>query len=152
MQVVLQGLKYRKMTHVAGDLATVLAGCAGAHFGDAGIDAVECVPLHRRRFRQRTFNQSALLAAGVALRMGLPVLDGGLTRTRDTGTQTRMNATMRSKNVRGAFEVRDPAVVEGRRILLVDDVMTTGATVSECSRALDEAGAADVYVLTVARG
>ena len=140
------------MTHLAADLGSMLAACAAAHFADAGIDAVEGVPLHPRRKRERTYNQSALLAAEVARRLGVPVLEGGLARVKDTRSQTAMNSAERRANVRGAFAARDPSWIEGRRILLVDDVMTTGATVAECARVLDEAGAACVFVVSVARG
>jgi len=140
------------MTNLAADMGIMLAGCASAHFAGAGIDAVEAVPLHPRRQRHRTYNQSSLLAAAAAGRLGVPLLAGGLVRTRDTASQTFMNMAKRKSNVRGAFAVSDPSWVEGRRILLVDDVMTTGATVGECARVLAEAGAAGVYVATVARG
>jgi len=152
MKSLVQALKYGGMTNLAADMGTMLAGCAAAHFADAGIDSVEGVPLHPRRQRHRTYNQSALLAAGVAGRLGVPLLAGGLVRLRDTASQTFMNMAKRRDNVRGAFAVTDPSWVEGRRILLVDDVMTTGATVSECAGVLEKAGAAGVYVATVARG
>jgi predicted amidophosphoribosyltransferase len=73
-------------------------------------------------------------------------------RVRETGTQTGLNARERRDNVRGAFEVTDAEWLEGRTLFLVDDVMTTGATVAECAGTLREAGAAGVYVVTVARG
>ncbi len=131
--------------------------CAPADF--AAIDLIVPVPLHRRRLRAREFNQATELAA--ALRetaraldapLGRVALDArALERTRDTPPQTGLDAPQRRRNVLDAFAVRDPARVRGRRVLLVDDVMTTGATADACAAALDRAGAAAVLVLTLCR-
>ena len=117
--------------------------------------AIEClaaVPLYPKRQRERGYNQSALLATGLARRIGIPFRGGMLRRGKSTGTQTHLTAAQRVHNVRGVFSVPWPARVRGVRVALVDDVMTTGATVNECARALKAAGAAAVVVLTVARG
>lgn len=114
-------------------------------------DAVVAVPLHVRRLRQREFNQSLRIAAWIARRLERPLWPSALQRIRWTATQTTLDRTQRSANVRRAFSVRSPGVVAGKRLLLVDDVYTTGATVNECARALHAAGASEVYVATVAR-
>lgn len=114
-------------------------------------DLVIPVPLHRSRLWWRGFNQAALLAAVVARRLGAPLEVSALTRIRATTPQTSQNHDARRRNVRGAFAVRRPARVKGRRVLLVDDVMTTGATADECARVLLRAGASRVDVLTLAR-
>jgi ComF family protein len=110
------------------------------------------VPLHRSRLWQRRYNQSAELARRLARdwnRTHAPLV---LLRTRRTASQGEMpSARARRRNVLSAFRVPDPAAVEGRKILLVDDVMTTGATVEACARALKRAGAAGIAVLTLAR-
>ena len=116
-----------------------------------GCDVVIPVPLHRARLRWRGFNQSALIGAAVARRIGRPLDVGSLVRTRATPPQTMRDRKERARNVRGAFAVRRPARIAGRQILLVDDVMTTGATVDECARILKVAGARRVDVLTLAR-
>ncbi len=115
------------------------------------VDAVVAVPLHVRRLRQREFNQSLRIAAWVAQRLDRPLWPDVLRRVRWTPPQTTLDRAQRRTNVRRAFDVRKPGVVSGRRLVLVDDVYTTGATVNECSRALRAAGASDVYVVTVAR-
>lgn len=128
------------------DLARPLARLLGGLGGDA--DLVVPVPLHPRRLRARGYNQAALLA--LAMPGGLPIELGALLRTRDTRPQTELEPRERRANVRGAFRAR-PERLRGRRVLLVDDVLTTGATAEACTRALLDAGAAGVGVLTVAR-
>jgi competence protein ComFC len=113
-------------------------------------DLLVPVPLHRARYREREFNQSAVLATLLSRRIGIPVGDC-LQRTRYTTTQTRLNRAERMENLRGAFCVRQTPPVSDRHLLLIDDVLTTGSTVDECSRVLLEAGAASVRVLTAAR-
>ena len=144
--------KYRHALYLADDLAEMLTRCVDVHYRRMSIDAVTYVPLHFQRLRDRTFNQSAVLAAGVARRLGLECSDAGLRRTRRTATQTDLNAAQRRENVKGAFAVRNQAWTDGRGLLLVDDVMSTGATVDEVARVLKQAGAVHVWVATVGRG
>jgi ComF family protein len=115
-------------------------------------DYVTGIPLYPRRERERGYNQAALLAAGLAGRVGIPFRPRTLGRIKPTATQTHLTAVQRVHNVKGVFKVLRPGHVRGARIVLVDDVMTTGATANECARALQAAGAAAVMVLTVARG
>jgi ComF family protein len=110
------------------------------------------VPLHRRRLWQRRYNQAAELARHLGHAQGICVASQALIRTRPTPSQGDMpSARARRRNVLSAFDVGDPAAVQGRRVLLVDDVMTTGATVQACARALRRAGAAEIHVLALAR-
>jgi ComF family protein len=116
-------------------------------------DFILPVPLHWRRLWQRRFNQSALLAKALALRSDIPYLANALTRRRFTGPQKGLNRRNRQKNVRMAFTVT-PSVkarIKGKHLILIDDVMTSGATVNECAKLLKHAGAAKITVLTVAR-
>ncbi len=108
------------------------------------------VPLHRRRKRERGFNQAEILARGLTDRTGIPMDRDSLRRTRFTPPQTGLSPSARRANVRGAFDVRGTSL-RGHIVLLVDDVMTTGATVNACARSLKQAGAKDVFVLTLAR-
>ncbi len=109
------------------------------------------VPLHVTRLRRRGFNQSALLACHVARIRGWPVAIRLLTRRRDTPSQTTLDAGARRANVAGAFAVGQPGSARGRRILLVDDVWTSGATARAVARVLHDDGAVAVDVLTFAR-
>ncbi|HYG10090.1 MAG TPA: ComF family protein [Pyrinomonadaceae bacterium] len=110
------------------------------------------VPLHAERQRERGFNQATLLARTLATLSKLPLDEWSVSRTKHTSRhRAGMDARARRETVEGAFRVERPRLVEAERILLVDDVYTTGATVSACAQALRDAGAADVFVLTVAR-
>ncbi len=114
------------------------------------FDAITPVPLHRRRRRERGFNQAAELAGVLASRCGRPVVHL-LERTRATETQTHFDRRQRMENLRNAFRPRKNAVMQDLRILLVDDVLTTGSTLDECARVLRGAGAAEVRAVVVAR-
>jgi len=139
--------KYGRMKPLGKTLAEHLAGALPR---DESFDAVVPMPLHWRREWQRGFNQSALLARATARRCGIPMLNA-VRRTRATQTQAGLSNARRRENVAGAFRVKKGARVEGRRILLIDDVMTTGATASACALALKRAGAKSVTLLALAR-
>ncbi|MFQ5789289.1 MAG: ComF family protein [Acidobacteriota bacterium] len=113
--------------------------------------AVVPVPLHRRRRRQRGYNQAELLARTVAALAGVPLRRGVLSKIKPRPPQAELSAKARLTNAVGAYHARLPAWLRGRDVLLVDDVFTTGATAEACARALLTAGAASVDVLTVAR-
>ncbi len=134
-------------------LSRALVECLGSMLPINGVDydLVIPVPLHRRRLRWRGFNQAALLALAIARKIGCKIDVTALKRVRDTPPQTSQNRHERRQNVRGAFIVTRPDRIAHRRLLLVDDVMTTGATLDECARALLDAGARRVEVLTLAR-
>lgn len=139
--------KYARIRPLAGPLGERLAAAIPR---DQTFDAIVPVPLHWRRRWQRGFNQSALLARAIARRYGVPVRDA-LRRKRATATQAGLTNSRRRLNVAGAFVVGSKRDVAGCRILLVDDVMTTGATASACAAALKRAGARHVALLTLAR-
>ncbi len=145
--------KYKRGVWLAHDFALMLSALArDALLRGVQVDFVLPVPLHPFKEWKRTYNQSALLAADLSRCLGARFMRGNLIRKRDAGTQTYLTAQRRSANVQGAFQVKRPRLVAGRCLLLVDDVMTTGATANECARVLKDAGAAKVYVATVARG
>mgnify|MGYP006279604543 FL=1 len=114
-------------------------------------EGVVPVPLHPRRRRERGYDQALLLAETLAGHFDCKLVKDALVRTRYTRQQTRLTPTGRRDNVRGAFAVADGKAVEGRSLLLVDDVATTGATAEECSKALKKAGCGRLQVLTLAR-
>jgi ComF family protein len=117
-----------------------------------GLDAISYVPLHPARERERGYNQAAELAREIAGPLGLPLLRGAVDRSRSTPPQVGLNRPDRMTNVKGAFATSGSCQVEGLALLLVDDVMTTGATANECARELLRAGAREVRVATFARG
>ncbi|HTP90189.1 MAG TPA: ComF family protein [Xanthobacteraceae bacterium] len=119
----------------------------------AEADALVPVPLHWRRLWARRFNQSAMLATRISAESGVPVATFALKRVRATAQQVGLTRTQRSANVQGAFRVPDEgkAAVAGRKLVVIDDVLTSGATVEGCARALLRAGAANVDVLVFAR-
>jgi len=115
----------------------------------AGV--VTCVPLHRSRMREREFNQSMSIARGIAKELALSAKDT-LEKTKRTNYQNELTKSERLTNLKGAFRVRDNAGIEGKSVLLIDDVMTTGATLNECGAALLSGGADSVTCFTLARG
>ena len=115
------------------------------------IDVIIPVPLHIQKLREREFNQSLLLADHIGRHLDIPVVYTNLVRTAPTPAQTTLSRKSRQKNLRRAFAVRRPDAIVNKRILLIDDVFTTGTTVNECAKALRRAGSADVFALTLGR-
>jgi ComF family protein len=142
-------LKYGKVKTLAEPLGGLLAAALPR---DERFDAVTAVPLHWRRQWQRGFNQSDLMARVLARRCGIPVISV-LKRVRSTAAQAGLSNTGRRRNVAAAFAAgrQGGKLAAGKRILLIDDVMTTGSTASSCALALKRAGAARVALLTLAR-
>ena len=137
--------------HVSARLGRLLLDARRRPPLDAATRVVP-VPLHAERERERGFNQATLLARTLSALAGLPLDEWSVVRTLHASRhRAGMDARARRETVEGAFSVECPRLIEGERILLVDDVFTTGATVSACARALKDAGAAEVFVLTVAR-
>lgn len=148
LRSAVHAFKFRGKRTLARPLADLLMEqCGGGRVAEA--DVVIPVPLASARERQRGFNQAALLAERVGHALVRPVKHGWLSRARPTQPQSELAAEDRRRNVRGAF--RAAPAVAGRHVLVIDDVLTTGATVAECARALRAAGAQTVGVLTVAR-
>ncbi len=152
LQNALHNFKYNGATWLSRDFGMFLAACHRAHYSALSIDLLLYVPLFPTKERERSYNQAGLLAHELSAQIGGPPVKRLLVKLLPTPTQTHLTAGARRANVRDTFAIRKKKAVAGRRILLVDDVMTTGATVHECARMLKEAGADKVYVLTVARG
>ena len=144
-------LKYGGLTRLATPLGNLLAEYRDPDFSLSDNDLLIPVPLHPRRLRERGFNQSLLLARQVSRRRSIPINFTALQRARQTHPQTQLSGAERRKNVGGAFDVKKKEAVEEKKILLIDDVFTTGATVQECANVLRKAGASEVQVLTLAR-
>jgi ComF family protein len=147
----IHALKYRRDFSVVPDLARLMVAGLHTHFDDPDSFTLVPVPLHWKRRSQREFNQGKeLVKAMQRLEPGRRKWCG-LRRVKNTQTQTRLSRAGRKANVRNAFKVRSRRPLPGR-ILLIDDVMTTGATLNAAARALTKAGAEDVCALTLARG
>lgn len=140
-------LKYNAKTFLAKPLGLFMA--EGLPLNNYNI--IVPVPLHKKRLKERGFNQSLLLAKEISKKHKIPIDYLNLKRTRFTEPQINLKGEERLKNVRGAFEVEDGKIFKNKNILLIDDVYTTGATIKECSNVLKKTGAKNVFALTLAR-
>jgi ComF family protein len=156
-QQAVYALKYGGLPRITDDLATAMAPLRP---GTDGPSALIPIPLAPKRLRERGYNQSEVLARALARKWRIPVLPDLLVRTRETPTQTALTPGTRLANVAGAFSValggrltpgRRPGVSRDTTLILVDDVFTTGATLAEAARALEQAGATRVMGVTFAR-
>ena len=149
LQHLLHRLKYQGRKEVGVFLgrmfAQSLAGCQWI----PTVDAIVPVPLHRRRLQERGYNQSALIAQAMGKQLGIPVVEDGLLRTRKTESQTRKTRTERLKNMENAFSLNPAALAGYPHVLLLDDVLTTGATLEACALALLEHPGTEVSIATI---
>lgn len=150
-RALITGYKYHDRTQATPMFATWLQRAVLPHGQE--FDVIVPVPLHLTRLLQRRYNQAALLARALSKSSGHPFLPRALERTRRTPAQAGLNREERLQNVQDAFAVphRQKNTIEGKNVLLVDDVMTTGATLNACTQALLKGGAQSVFVLTLAR-
>ena len=133
--------------------ADTVWGCP-AHRADTAVSAqtvIIPVPLHVKRLRKREFNQSAIISSVIGKKYGIPVAANTLMRHRHTKPQVELDGRDRKENVAGAFSVDNQKLIEGKEIILIDDVYTSGSTINECSKVLKKNGAVKVYVITIAR-
>jgi ComF family protein len=144
--------KYRGQMYFGEHLVGWLERAARRWLEWSEVDVVVPVPLHPRKHREREFNQAGYLADALGETFGVPVAARALRRVKDTVTQTALDAEARARNLHGAFAVADTAALAGKRVVLVDDVFTTGATLDACAKVVRVAGAERVIALTVARG
>ncbi|MBN1545156.1 MAG: ComF family protein [Syntrophaceae bacterium] len=151
LQETIHRLKYGRDITLAESLGQTMADFSYPLFDIRNYEVIMPVPLHVRRLRERRFNQSLLMARTIAKRHRLKLDYLSLTRTRDTAPQVSFGRQQRELNVKGVFTVVDPKRVKGKRIVIVDDVLTTGSTTRECARSLKRSGAAAVAVLTLCR-
>ena len=151
LKIAIHQLKFKAATHLARPLGGWLEGVCREYWAPGEIDLIAPVPLHRRRFRRRGFNQAFLLVRHWQPPPGCEIDRELLVRTRPTVPQRGLTREQRRRNIKNAFAVRRRGGSAGRHVLLVDDVFTTGSTAEACARALIRDGARRVDVLTLAR-
>ena len=153
IQEIIHSLKYGFVR----DLAWALGECAAAGLRDRKLDQFFSdflllpVPLHPQRLRFRGFNQSQLLAEALSKNLGLPIAAPALARFKATVPQTTLDKARRRENIRGSIKCLDQGAIRGKKILLVDDIATTGATLNECAKVLKRNGAVMVWAIVLAR-
>ena len=146
----LHRFKFRGMSSAAAPLGELIAGCAAEHFSGA-FDTVTWVPVSPRRLRQRGYDQAQLLAQATAQALGTEAVSL-LAKTGHNAPQSSLTqGSQRRSNVAGVYTVPQPEAVAGRRVLVIDDILTTGATLEEAARTLRAAGAAQVVAAVLAR-
>ncbi len=152
LRTAIHRFKFKKRKKLADPLGVLMVKYISQSptFNVKEVDLIIPVPLHRRRMRQRGFNQSSLLAGVLSKYFGIAVVEA-LERMKNTKPQFDLPKTERFKNITGAFKVTNSKAIYKKRILLLDDIYTTGATIAECSKALKIAGAKRVEVLTLSR-
>lgn len=148
---LIHSFKYNQLTHLRYPLALLTMEAVDRLMPEHDPHIIVPVPLHISRLRHRGFNQAALLGRVLSRRLSLPMLPDALVRTRPTEPQINLPATERRANVKGAFTAGTPDRIADKRVLLLDDVMTTGSTIDECAKELKKAGAAVVIAATIAR-
>lgn len=149
MEELIKRFKFKDRPRLASPLAGFLARLLREHSLQA--DLLTFVPLSSRRKRERGYNQAQLLAKSLSLQTGIPWAEL-LLKVKDTPAQSKLPRQKRLANVKGAFVLKGGIDIKGKRVALVDDVLTTGATAGECARLLKMGGAEEIYILTLARG
>ncbi|NVN91035.1 MAG: ComF family protein [Desulfuromonadales bacterium] len=148
---LIHAFKYNAKTYLRRPLALLTVENLADFVVPRCPDLIAPVPLHVKRLRSRGFNQALLVGELLAREWRIPLHRQAMKRVRWTEPQINLAAELRRGNVKGAFSVPDASLVAGKRVLLVDDVFTTGSTVAECSKVLKRAGAAEILVVTVTR-
>ncbi|MBL7131128.1 MAG: ComF family protein [Candidatus Omnitrophica bacterium] len=141
--------KYRRQKYLAKPLGKLMIEFINTNLNWQTIDALVPVPLHPKKLRQREFNQAELLAKEINRQIPVPITNA-LMRIKQTSSQTTLPPEKRFSNIAGAFKIRDAKEVAQKSILLIDDVLTSGATANECSRVLKQEGAKRIEILTLA--
>lgn len=150
LQHAVHSLKYEKKFNVGIFLGKTLADNIKRKRPDWRIDLIIPIPLHQLKKAERGYNQSFYIAKGIEKILDIPFSDKVVKRIKYTKSQTTMTLSEREANISGAFKVKNKNAVNGKTILIIDDVITTGATISECGNILLEAGAKNIYAASVA--
>lgn len=147
---IVHQFKYNKKFRVARAMGALTGSLMKDEAVSCNADCIVPVPLFRTKKVQRGYNQSEYIARGLSESLGVPVLQSALKRIRNTRTQTGLTLEKRKRNMDGAFKIKNASAISGKNIILVDDVVTTGATINECAKTLKAAGAGEVFVISFA--
>jgi ComF family protein len=151
VQEMIHRFKYQNQVHLRRPLSLLTARHLSSFITHHQPEIVIPVPLHRKRLKDRGFNQALLIAESISTICTTPLIRHNLRRIRWTEPQISLKAEERASNLRGAFALHDSSAIKGKKVLLIDDVFTTGSTVIECAKTLKQGGAKEVVVITVAR-
>lgn len=143
--------KYKKFNELSNTFAAELADVLENAVTNIQFDLLASVPLHKKRLKERGFNQAELIAKSLSEKINIPYSSNTLVRPRYTKPQAKMSREERIKNVKDAFRLGDSQLLKSKIVLLIDDVLTTGSTMNECARLLRLGGAKEVYSLTITR-
>ncbi|MCH8942113.1 MAG: ComF family protein [Bacteroidetes bacterium] len=150
LQHIIHSIKYSNKFAVGKRLGEMIAEIRGNEIKTWNIDLIVPVPLHHLKKANRGYNQSFYIAKGLGKSLNIPVNQSILKRVKFTQTQTTLTLVERQENVGNAFKVKKTKLVEGKNILIIDDVITTGATQNECAKVLKEDGANKIYACATA--
>ncbi|AFM25699.1 ComF family protein [Desulfomonile tiedjei] len=150
LRQALKNFKYNGQLRLSSALGQLLSEAFFRYYDPAQFDVIVPVPIHRKKLLERGFNQAVILARKLSKNTGIPLDRNSFKKIRDTPAQARLSKKERQRNLKGSFQVSRLNAIKDKRILLVDDVATTGSTITEASRTLHKAGAAQVSVLVLA--
>ena len=152
IQGVIQKLKYKGMSHYGVLLGKVMGEIIKKSPYYKNVDVIIPVPIHKEREKERGYNQSLMLALGINKELEIDIAADNLIRIKNTATQTKMSREERIENLKNAFQLKDSATLEGKHILIVDDVLTTGSTLLECAHTLMQVPGVSLSFVTLAMG
>ncbi len=151
IESIIHQIKYNQRKKLGFFLGTIAGRLLSQQLQLSGAEIIIPVPLHKIRYRERGYNQSSFLAAGLSGILKLSIYEKAIVRIKKTKSQTTLNAEQRSSNLKDAFEVKEADRIHSKTVLLVDDVSTTGATINSCSYSLKSAGAEKIIGLAMSR-
>lgn len=152
LRETIHSFKYQRRSCLGTDLGDFMLSSFQQHFSLNSLDKLVPVPLHKKQYRHRQYNQSEILARNLSKAIGIPVAADTLARIRETRPQFTLNKQERAENIRNSFQVKNGAWLPGAKVLVIDDICTTGSTINECARVLKQSGAEEVYGLVLAHG
>ncbi|MDD5491382.1 MAG: ComF family protein [bacterium] len=152
LREAIQAFKYNRRSCLGTELGELMFKSYQRYFSQFTIDTMIPIPLHKKQSHKRQYNQSEILAVNLGKAAGIPVFPKTLSRIKETRPQYALNKRERADNIRNAFQIRKGANLPGAKVLVIDDICTTGSTINECARVLKQAGATEVHGLVLAHG